>query len=259
MVSSFIHSPCETSTDFIIQWSQQADNATIDEAVADNTTEMAHLGPTASKQLEENDEKIAPIKWKSARTPEQETRFFGYYESRGFKTVSTDKYPFKRFQPQLTCNDDEPFVQFIRDPVRTGEFASDTWEHSPIVKTGRPSDLAVIETERREKLENAETELVVMEAEEATGEAEKVTKEARLRKQRHLIATLSVPFQVFVPPVRPDNEQDVEKFDSRKTSAPISDKNCPDPAKETQHRFGSTIQLMKKNGAMPEDWQEGDI
>lgn len=272
MLSIFVHGPTldKYCTDFICQWSQQANNTTIAEAVAGNIAAMANLGVTASaaddisEQLDEGDadedENIAPIKWKPARTSEQGRKFFGYYESRGFKTVSADKYPIKRFQPRpLNFKVDEPLVQFIRDPVQTGELDGDTWEYSPIVKTGPPSDLAVIETERQEKLETAKAELAVMEAEEATGEAEEATKEARLRTQRHLVATLSVPFRVFVPPVRQDNEEGVEAFDRQKTTVSISDKNCPDAAKETDRRYIATIELMKKNGAIPETRQERDI
>ncbi len=65
------------------------------------------------------------------------------------------------------------------------------------------------------------------------------------------------PFPVFVPFVRPDNEEHVTTFDERQTQVAVFDKNCPDPAKETLRRFGRGIELMKKTGAIPKDWQGG--
>ncbi len=40
-------------------------------------------------------------------------------------------------------------------------------------------------------------------------------------------------------------------------TGPVFDKNRPDPAKETERRFGRVIERMKKIGTIPEDWQEG--
>ena len=172
---------------------------------------------------------------------EQEEDFFRYYESRGFETVMADQYPKKRFQARPFLVDGKHLVQFYRPPVRSGDFGGDTWEHCPEIKTAPASALPTIEAERLEKLEKAKSELKAMETEAET-EAETATKETRLRKQRHLVATLSVPFQLFVPHVRPDNELVKETFDSRNTTVPAFDRNIPDPTKETTRRFGRTIE-----------------
>ncbi len=135
--------------------------------------------------------------------------------SRRLQSTNT---PRGRFQGRPVLEKRQHLTQFRPGSGKKRAYSGgDTWEHSPVTKTGPLSGLADFKAERQEKPEAAKAELTRMEREEASGEA-KAAKEDRLRKQRHLVATLSVPF----PDVRPLRSRRQRggrtKFDARHTN-----------------------------------------
>lgn len=230
-------------------------------AVADITTTLASTGLSAAATYDYDENDIAPINWEPVvdddeqGKKEQDKEFIRYYERRGSKSIysTTDGVTTHKFaaRPFPSCNgpDMEPLVQFVRQPVQ----ADGVYEWAPVVKTGTLSELNAFEAGRKVELIQAEADLLAM------TEAKEPRDEAQLREQRKLVATLKVPFELFVPAVRPDNEEG-DDFDTRKTGDDvITDRNIVDPRKETDRRFGRTIEMMKRHGAIPDSFKAGDI
>ncbi len=191
---------------------QQADGAI--EAVTDNTAAMIRLSlmasasDVASEQLDENYEESAPINWGPAMSAEQVARFNRYYASGGFKTSAVGEYPEEVPRPARPRETTAP------DAVRPG---SGTNGRIPAVIPGstppsQKQDLcrgSLASSQAPRKLEAAKAELTRMEREEGFGRS-KAAKRTGFGSSAILVATLSVPFRMFVPFVRGDNEEGVQ-------------------------------------------------
>lgn len=213
-----------------------------------------------------------PITWPCPTSVDeaqiQKRDFFDHYKQKGWEFLGDDDLILERARPtahhpKFACNGE---TYFVSRPQKIGGFGSDLYEEDFSVYTGTMAQLPHIEAEREKELETAKAELQI-----AAVEAQGADKDRKVRGLQAQIRRLEAPLEVFMPPLRIDNEH-LKFAETRKTDLPkdITANNAP---RDTLHKFKLTIELMEAAGAFGEEtvmedgeevtvnrkWKEGDV